>query len=1050
MQRKLLLNFFLLLLCLVVGVNSAWGDESFTTSFTSGISSTPYSGTNINLWNISKSGTTGYEGTRGIQFQGGASGTFETKSSYLNISSVVVAVAKSSKGSGTVKIYVNDVLKKTISSFSTTKTDETLSLATPLSGKIKVVVDASSNSLYIKSISVTYDPTIAITSISVDETANVGVGGTVTLIPTVLPANHTEVVDWESDAAGVATVSSTGVVTGVAAGEAHITAKAHDNPSTIYDVCTVTVTAADPVTGVSLDQTSKALNVGDEFDLTATVAPSNATNKNVTWTSSDDTKATVSNGHVTALAAGTPTITVTTTDGSFTATCDLTITNVAVTGVTLDKTSASCKVGQTVQLTPTIAPANATIKTVSWNSNDEDVATVDENGLVTAVAAGTATITVTTTDGSKTATCTVTVTDGSIDLDATGEIEITSFPSFSGSGYKTADPYTIGDYDWVATNCMLGDGKLQLRKDDGVLTSPTIKCGKGFTVTVTVPTNSVTVSDGTSSASTSAGSATLTTTKTSTTITISAGGSYAQVSKITITPNKEPIATSVSITDPGTLAKGATGTFSASSTDADDCTKAWSSSDDDVITVNASTGAYEAIGRGTATITYTITPDDATTYRSVSAELEVSVTAPVEVSASDVAMTYGDAAKAIGATTSAGYAGTLTYASGNTNIATVDASGKVTAVAAGTTTITISAPADAEHLYTAGDDKVINVTVSAPTGGTTAADFTQSADVYETLLSNTKKSGWTYTEWTSSSSYGACSTAGTAGQLITDNYVIPAKANPCIFFEHTGNNSFDNPSAACKLYVQEGSNTPIELTIPTYFTGSDWTYVESGDIDISDYIGKTVHFIFDYSPSTGNNGKWEVKNFGIYYDSFGVKLNASGYATYCSEYPLDFSDYATADYSAWQITAVTSTTITFSQITGAIKGGQGILLKGNANATITLTSADGSTVLGDNKLEGTLAPKNIAANTYYGLSGNKFVKVGAGNVPAGKALLPASAIPASARELTFLFEDDQTTGISLTPALSEGEGAVYNLQGQRVNANHKGLVIKNGKKVFVK
>lgn len=182
-------------------------------------------------------------------------------------------------------------------------------------------------------------------------------------------------------------------------------------PDTYSAYCT-TVAAAVAVTSVTLDQTSKALFVGDEFDLTATITPDNATVKTVTWASSDETKATVVNGHVTALAAGTPTITVTTTDGGFTATCELTISNVAVTGVSLNKDAATIytgSVGNTVQLTPTIAPANATINTVSWESSDEAVATVDENGLVTAVAEGTATITVTTTEGGFTATCAITV-----------------------------------------------------------------------------------------------------------------------------------------------------------------------------------------------------------------------------------------------------------------------------------------------------------------------------------------------------------------------------------------------------------------------------------------------------------------------------------------------------------------------------------------------------------------------------------------------------------------------------------------------------------------
>lgn len=736
---------------------------------------------------------------------------------------------------------------------------------------------------------------------------------------------------------------------------------------------------------------------------------------------------------------------------------------VAVTSVSLDITSKTLLVDGTVTLEATVNPDNASYKTVTWESDDTDVATVNSSGKVTAVAAGTAIITVKSTDDStKKATCAITVTDGSIDLDATGEIEITSFPSFSGSGYQSPNPYTIGGYDWIATNCMKDNGDLQMKASVGTLQSPTIKSTKGFTVTVTVSTNSVTVSDGTSSASTSNGVATLTTTKTSTTITIAAGSSYAKISKIKITPNKDPIATGVSITDPGTLAAGATGTFSASSTDADECTKAWSSNNSSVITItNESTGAYTATGRGTAKITYTITPEDTENYSSVSAERTVSVTAPVVITASDVAMIYGDAAKAIGATTSAGYAGTLTYASGNTSIATVDASGNVTAVAAGTTTITISAPADAENLYTAGEDKIINVTVTAPASESTAADFTQLADVYETLLSNTKKSGWTYTEWTSSSSYGACSTSGTAGQLITEDYLIPNLVNPCVYFEHTGNLYFSSPSSACKLYVQEGSKTPVELEIPTYFAGNDWTYVGSGDIDISDYIGKTVHFIFDYSPSTGNNGKWEVKKFGIYYDAFGVKLNASGYATYCSQYPLDFSKENAEDkgFTAWQVTDVSSETITFSQITSGIKGGQGIFLKGSPNAVVTLTSADSSEELDDNLFIGTTAPTYLTQvngdYTNFALSAkySDFRKIKTGIVPANKAYLPVpnTKIPAAEARLTFVFEDDQTTTIQGVSVRKTAPDTYYNMKGQRVdNPKKGGIYVKNGKKVIFK
>ncbi|MCK8622243.1 Ig domain-containing protein [Prevotella sp. E13-27] len=175
------------------------------------------------------------------------------------------------------------------------------------------------------------------------------------------------------------------------------------------DYCT-TVAAAVAVTGVSVDATA-SVNVGETTTLTATVSPDDATNKNVTWTSSDEAIATVdANGVVTGVAAGEATITVTSVaDNNKKATCIVTVTTVAVTGVSVDAT-ASVNVGETTILTATVSPANATNKNVTWTSSDEAIATVDANGVVTGVAAGEVTITVTSVeDNTKTATCTVTV-----------------------------------------------------------------------------------------------------------------------------------------------------------------------------------------------------------------------------------------------------------------------------------------------------------------------------------------------------------------------------------------------------------------------------------------------------------------------------------------------------------------------------------------------------------------------------------------------------------------------------------------------------------------
>ena len=164
------------------------------------------------------------------------------------------------------------------------------------------------------------------------------------------------------------------------------------------------------VTGVTLSQTEAELKPGETLTLTATVAPDYVWDKSVTWSSSDEAVATVTDGVVTAKGEGTATITATSVDGGKTATCTVSVTPVVVTGVTLSQTEASLFVGGTLALTATVAPSNATYKGVTWSSSDEAVATVTD-GVVTGKAVGMVIITVTTADGGMTATCTVTVSN---------------------------------------------------------------------------------------------------------------------------------------------------------------------------------------------------------------------------------------------------------------------------------------------------------------------------------------------------------------------------------------------------------------------------------------------------------------------------------------------------------------------------------------------------------------------------------------------------------------------------------------------------------------
>ena len=162
--------------------------------------------------------------------------------------------------------------------------------------------------------------------------------------------------------------------------------------------------AVKKVTGVTLSETTKTIGIGEEFTLTATVAPADAADKTVMWTSDNSSVATVDGGKVTAVAAGKANITVTTKDGGKTATCAITVVN-GVSGVSVDPKERILNIGEELVIKATITPEDAMNKKVTWTSDNEAVAKVDESGKVTAISGGTANIKVTTEDGGKTAIC---------------------------------------------------------------------------------------------------------------------------------------------------------------------------------------------------------------------------------------------------------------------------------------------------------------------------------------------------------------------------------------------------------------------------------------------------------------------------------------------------------------------------------------------------------------------------------------------------------------------------------------------------------------------
>ncbi len=247
------------------------------------------------------------------------------------------------------------------------------------------------------------------------------VGQTSALIATVTPDNATnQNITWTSSDTSVASVSDSGVVTAISAGTATITVTTEDGGFTA--TCEITVEEEEietvNVTGVILNKSSETIKVGENLSLIATVTPDNATNQNITWTSSNNSVATVSGGVVTAVAEGTTLITVTTEDGGYAATCSVTVEKAAtvvetinVTSVSLNVSNVELEIGDVYTFVATLNPSNATNKNVTWTSSDESIIKISDNGILTTVAEGTATITVTTEDGGYTATATITVTE---------------------------------------------------------------------------------------------------------------------------------------------------------------------------------------------------------------------------------------------------------------------------------------------------------------------------------------------------------------------------------------------------------------------------------------------------------------------------------------------------------------------------------------------------------------------------------------------------------------------------------------------------------------
>ena len=322
-------------------------------------------------------------------------------------------------------------------------------------------------------------PVTGVTVGSAGDVTSVDPGETLTLTATITPGNATDrTVTWTTSDPSVATVSQDGVVTGVAPGPVTITATAGG----ISGTKVLTVNSI-PVQSVSIGE-DRNIALGSSVSLECTFTPVDATNKTVTWESSNDSVATVSSdGTIVARGVGSATITVTTEDGNKMDEITVTVSAVPVTGIEIVGAPSSLKVGDApYQLNAVISPANASTTTVSWISSNPSVLSVSSQGIVTVLQASEAPVTVT-----------ATLTDAyGVGSTFTDSVEITVLAADVPTHTIHVDVGTGG------TVSPAGDINGNITVEDGDDVVFTVKADSNYAVsTVTVDGEAVTLFDGT-------------------------------------------------------------------------------------------------------------------------------------------------------------------------------------------------------------------------------------------------------------------------------------------------------------------------------------------------------------------------------------------------------------------------------------------------------------------------------------------------------------------------------------------------------------------------
>ena len=300
-----------------------------------------------------------------------------------------------------------------------------------------------------------YKPNVAVQSMSLSQnTLTMYAGDSHPLTATVLPEDATDKsLQWSSSDNNVVTVDTNGVLKAVGYGKATITVSCVAN-SAIKATCEVNVYAR--CTGVELSATNVQLYVGESFTLTANTLPLATTDGQIEWSVSNESVIKRNaDGSIIAIGAGTAEVIAKSTDGGHIAKCTVTVKAIVMAeSVTLNMQSLTMYVGDTKTLTATVLPEDATDKSLQWTSTNNNVVTVDANGVLKAVGYGKATITVSCVANSAIkATCEVNVYARctGVELSATN-VQLYVGESFTLTANTLPLATTDGQIEWIVSN----------------------------------------------------------------------------------------------------------------------------------------------------------------------------------------------------------------------------------------------------------------------------------------------------------------------------------------------------------------------------------------------------------------------------------------------------------------------------------------------------------------------------------------------------------------------------------------------------------------------